>query len=87
MSYRIDYQATKKVRGVEKRTAGLPALAGACVLLLLAFWPPLRGLLIPGDPAVTVAALEELASELREGESVEAALEDFCRQVAEHGQP
>lgn len=89
MSYRIDYQPTKKVRQLEKRTVPGAALAGVCVvlvLLALSLWPrgaeALRSLLIPGDAAVTVAALEDLAGDLRAGEGVQEALEGFCRQVA-----
>lgn len=90
MSYRIDYQPMKKVRGLEKRTAPRSALAALCFLLFLvltlSFWPrgaeALRALVIPGDAAVTVAALEDLAVDLRAGENVQSALEGFCRQVA-----
>lgn len=93
MSYRIDYQPMKKVRGWEKRTAPRSAMTAFCFLLFLvltfALWPKgaqtLRALVIPGDAAVTVAALEDLAVDLREGESVQSALEGFCRQVAEVG--
>lgn len=95
MSYRIDYQGTKKVRGMEKKTASLPALAGLCMLALLAAactrWPQgmdtVRALLIPGDPAVTVGALEELAAQLEGGESLRTAFQDFCGQVMELGAP
>lgn len=90
MSYRIDYQATKKVRGMEKRTAPLSALTALCFLLFLllvgALWPEgaeaLRAFIIPGDPAVTVAALEDLAGDLRSGEEIQSALDGFCRQVS-----
>lgn len=89
MSYRIDYQSAKKVRGVEKRTAPYSALAALCVLLILlltgTLWPAagetLRALVFPGNTVVTVAALEELAVDLRAGESVQSALEGFCHQV------
>lgn len=94
MSYRIEYQATKKVRGLEKRTAVLPALAGCLVLSLLlvsAFWPRgremMERLLIPGDPAVTAAALEELSEDLQSGESIQDALDAFCRQVLVNDTP
>lgn len=92
MAYRIEYQAAKKVRGMEKRTAAGPALLGVCVLALLLLVSALRPgavseLLVPGDPAVTVAAFEDLAEDLREGQSIQAALEDFCRQVMENDPP
>lgn len=88
MSYRIDYQGPKKVRGAEKRRLGLPALIGLCFLLIIgawAVWPEgaavLKELLIPGDNAVTVGALEEMAAGLGAGESLCAAFSGFCRQV------
>lgn len=89
MPYRIDYGPMKKVRGVEKRRSPGAALGALCLLILLALslWPrgaeALRALLIPGDPAVTVAALETLAGELRSGANVQKALEAFCAQVAD----
>lgn len=89
MGYRVDYQPVKKVRGVEKRTSRLPAMIGLCLLLFLLlvgeFWPRgaevLRNLVVPGDPAVTVAALEDFALELKAGEALPSALEGFCRRI------
>lgn len=89
MSYRIDYQGPKKMRGMEKRTVSAPALTGLCLLAFLvltcALWPrgadALRELMIPGDAAVTVGALEELAAEVGAGESVKEAFQGFCRRV------
>lgn len=88
MSYRIDYHGPRKVRGAEKRRLGLPALIGLCFLLIIGartVWPEgaafLKELLIPGDSAVTVGALEEMAAGLRAGESLRAAFSGFCRQV------
>lgn len=89
MSYRIDYQATKKVRGAEKlRSPGAALVCILLILLILCGIPPqgrevLRSLLIPGDAAVTVAALETLAGELRSGTEVQTALDGFCRQVTD----
>lgn len=96
LGYRIDYQSTKKVRGMEKRTAPAPALAALGLLLFLllvsTLWPaagePLRALVFPGEAAVTVAALEELSADLKAGENMQTALEGFCRQVMDgEGQP
>lgn len=89
MPYRIDYGPTKKVRGAEKRRSPRAALGALCILILLALalWPKgaqvLRSLLIPGDPAVTVAALEGLAGDLRSGADLQDALAAFCAQVAD----
>lgn len=87
MPYRIDYDAAKKVRGLEKRTAGRPALAALLALgILLAFAlrreGALRSVVIPGDAALTVAALEDLAGNLRAGQSIQSAMDIFCRQVS-----
>lgn len=89
MGYRVEYQQVKKARGGEKRTSRLAALTMLCLFLFLllvnGFWPRgaevLRDLLLPGDAAVTVAALEDLALELRTGEELSSALESFCRKV------
>lgn len=89
MGYRVEYQPVKKVRGAEKKTSRAAALTALClvlfVLLVNGFWPRgqavLRQLLVPGDAAVTVAALEDLAQELRSGEALPSALESFCRKV------
>lgn len=91
MSYRIDYQPLKKMRGMEKRTApGASLLAlGVLVMILLtgALWPRgrevLGELLIPGEAAVTVSALENLTEDLCSGESLRDAVAEFCMQVME----
>ena len=91
MGYRIDYGPMKKVRGVEKRTSRLAALTGVFLLLFVitvcCAWPEgtavLRDWLLPGDPVVTAAAMEELSDSLRTGESVFHALSDFCNRVLE----
>ena len=41
----------------------------------------LRQLLIPGDPEVTMQALELFAADLQEGAAFSEALETFCRCV------
>ncbi len=89
MGYRVEYGTVKKVRGLEKRVSRLPALCGAWLLvfffLVTALWPEgrdlLRSALIPGDPAVTAAAFEDMTWELRQGEEISGALRTFCRQV------
>lgn len=94
MGYRIDYCPVKKIRGAEKRRAGLPALTAACllvfVLLVNCTWPKgsdvLRSLLFSGDLAVTASALEDFAVELRMGEQLQSALESFCRKVVQESE-
>lgn len=91
MGYRIDYGPVKKVRGVEKRTSRLAALTGVFLLLFViticCFWPEgtaaLRRMLLPGDPVVTAAAMEELADSLRTGEELYDSLRAFCVRILE----
>jgi hypothetical protein len=40
--------------------------------------------LLPGDPAVTAAALEGMVLDLREGENLYDAVTAFCREIMEH---
>lgn len=83
MGYEICY-AQDEGRGLWAMTAGW-----FCIFLLLVglCWPRgrevLTQLLLPGDGAVTVAALEVFARDLRTGEALGAAAESFCRIVLE----
>ena len=89
MGYRVVYTAVKTPSRRGSRAARVAVLTGAFLLLFLflvnGFWPrgkqALQELLLPGNAAVTAAALEELAAELGEGEELSAALEEFCRRV------
>lgn len=87
MAYEIHYGPEKKRRG---GWAGV-----AAILLVLSFlavgilWPEraeqLRDFLTPGDPAVTTAAVEDFAQELREGKPVMEALQDLARRIKGYG--
>lgn len=41
----------------------------------------MRELLIPGDPEITVAALETMADNLKEGMTLQTAVEAFCTEI------
>ena len=94
MGYRVDYQPVKKVRLAEKRHSRVLALTGLCLLLFFllvnSLWPQgaqtLREILIPGDAAVTTAALEDFAQELGAGETLRSALETFCRRILQEAE-
>lgn len=89
MGYRVEYEPVKKVRGAQKKTSRAATLTALCLLLFFllvsGFWPRGRevlwDLLVPGDASVTVAALEDLTLELRNGEALSSALESFCQKV------
>ena len=40
--------------------------------------------LLPGDPAVTAAALENMAADLKAGQSVRDAITAFCAEIIAH---
>lgn len=89
MAYRIEYDET----GVKRQTVRnkrFPLLwillfaVGTAMLIpgvRLAVWH----WILPGDGAVTAAALGELVTDLRDGESLADAVSVFCREIIEHG--
>ena len=89
MGYRVEYQPIKKTPGALKKTSRAPAMTAVCrrlfLLVVNSIWPRgkevLRDVLIPGDAAGTMAALEDFALELRAGEELPSAFETFCRNV------
>lgn len=86
MGYQIDYTPPKKSR-LGTMTTGWFLV---CLLLVSLLWPRGRELvataIFPGDRAVTTAALETTARNLREGQPLGLALEGFCRRILE-GKP
>ena len=92
MGYRVEYQM-EKTKKTDARPGRFPVMLGACLLVFLllvsGLWPRggevLRGVLLPGNPSVTVAALEDFAQDLKAGETLESALESFCRKVIDDG--
>ena len=94
MGYRVDYQPIKKVRNMEKRVTHVPVFAGLCLLLffflVFSCWPQgvevIKEIMIPGEPDITIAAMEQLSVLLMDGERFGEAFEVFCRTVAEGSQ-
>ena len=95
MSYRIRYPSFEKEKMYLKgkhRRAGVVAGILTLILFFGAMSVKHKGLrwvqtyLLPGDPAVTAAALEDLAADLKEGENLKDAISDFCREIMAHGQ-
>lgn len=89
MGYRVEYQPVKKVRGAEKRRSRVLSLSALFFLILCilvsCFLPReaevMKEVLIPGEAAVTAAALDRFAEELKMGETVRDALMHFCQLV------
>lgn len=89
MSYRIEYLTRERPCPPKKGPGRISVLTALCFLVCLTLfgccWPHgravLRKLLIPGDPAVTTAAMESFALELQNGAGLSSAFLHFCRQV------
>lgn len=87
MAYEIHYGPGKKRRG---GWAGLAAMLLVLTFLAVGIlWPQgaqrLRDFLTPGDPAVTTAALEDFAEELRGGTPVMEAVKELARRIKGYG--
>lgn len=89
MSYKVDYPLLGVKSDGRKDFQRIGAGLLAALLTVLLLWPrsreALRNIVIPGDPAVTVWALEEMTRQLRAGDSLADSLEAFCRRVWEGG--
>ena len=90
MGYLMEYGCGTAVKkpARKKRRGILPIIAGITVLtsfFALHMFPEagisLRDYLLPGDGAVTAQALQNMASDLREGESLSDAVTAFCQQI------
>lgn len=91
MGYRVDYsrEPKKQKHGLFRPLLMTAMCLAVFLFLVTAFWPRgaqiLRIWLLPGDAAVTAAALEDFTQELRNGEELVSALENFCRKVISVG--
>lgn len=93
MGYKIRYDAVGGPTGGDHKRKWTGTIALICVLACLLGalvvknygLPWVQEVLLPGDPAVTAAALENLASDLRSGTSLWDAITAFCREIMQHG--
>ena len=96
MGYRVEYKSfgeEKKLPKVRKyKSAVLAAalvlsLTGGALTVKLTGLPWVQKYLLPGDPEVTAAALEQMVEDLRSGHSLGDAVTAFCREIMENAQP
>lgn len=89
MAYRIKYNLVgpdRKSKQKSKRVWVIVTVLGIGGLMAIALHLPwARNLLLPGDAAVTAAALEDLAGNLQQGESLMDAITVFCRSIIANG--
>lgn len=93
MAYRIIYGVGTMRKQIIKSTprkwrAGLLGVIAAVLAVSMMvpqahLW--IRDLLLPGDEDITAAALEGMASDLSNGETVREAVEAFCKEILAGG--
>ena len=89
MAYRIDYSTHSSPKidspGKQRITAMAAGFFLLFLLLVNLFWPAgteiVRQALIPGDPEVTVTAVDNLVSGLKDGQQLSDAVTAFCREI------
>ena len=93
MGYRIDYSTAGSLRQPLKKKTSWAAFAALVCVLGLVFGAMLikntafawvKMYLLPGDPAVTAAALENMAADLKAGQPVWDAITAFCAEIIAH---
>lgn len=94
MGYRIDYGSQGQSRGKSDSVGspfGIMTAAWFLIFLLAVgfFWEDgrlfLQRILIPGEPEVTLTAMETLARDLASGASLRTAAGAFCTTILEYG--
>lgn len=81
-----EYRLPKFGRGGVIRLCSVGAILAIGLACLI---PQVRlallDMLLPGDPEVTAMALERLVESVSDGEAIQTALTDFCREIIDHG--
>ncbi len=93
MSYRIRYdQYSSKnrftigmARSMRKNVVWLLCVAALVVTSIIFHFESVRTRLLPGNPEVTEAAVTGLIADLKNGESVDAAVVAFCQEIIDNG--
>ena len=90
MSYTIQYgpEFTKRYPTKRMKKHSSTVIVVGIVLLMVAYIAVrtnIINILIPGDEAVTAAALSGLVESVESGNSVKIAMLNFCREIIAHG--
>lgn len=93
MGYQVLYESVGKMekpKPEKHRISGVLAVVMICVLVIGAVavkagaLPWVKEYLIPGDPDVTAAALQDMVAGLQSGEPLGEAITAFCREIVAH---
>lgn len=91
MGYKITYGPAREKRKAQPvRIRPVHIWLGIMILAvfvrLIGYGDDIMKLILPGDPAVTAAALENITQELTAGESISDAFSEFCQEIVDHAQ-
>ena len=89
MSYRIQYDTKKHPWQKRlKRQKRVLIVGVICFALLIIgyFGMDKMQFLLPGEPSVTAAALDNMTNSLQEGETLQEAITAFCREILDNAQ-
>ncbi len=93
MSYRIDYTGaagirkplrSPKPRGALAAGIGVVTMVAGAIALRHTELRWVKRFLLPGDPALTAAALENAVESIRQGQGLSEAVAAFCREIVAH---
>lgn len=91
MAYQITYGPVKRKKenpgqGRWKLSAAVFAVVLVLSSLTSVFREELLSILLPGDPAVTAAALQTMTEQIMEGEQIGVAFTCFCQEIIENAE-
>ena len=94
MSYKIAYASFGEEKKMPKKSEWKNGIGAIMLVMMLVVGavtlkskalPWVQTYLLPGDPAVTAAALDNMVTDLRQGDSLYDAVMAFCREIVAHG--
>ena len=86
MAYRITYDTFKMKRVIKRKIGAGIWLVTAAIISVCFFANRKTDFLLPGDPQVTSAALEQFAEDLQTGQGLSDAVTAFCQHIIENAQ-
>lgn len=95
MAYRVEYKSfgeeKKQTKAQNHKRAIIAAslvlaLTGGALTVKLTGLPWIQKYLLPGDPDVTAAALEQMVEDLRSGSNIGDAVTSFCKEIMGNAQ-
>lgn len=93
MGYRVEYKSfgeekkrpkPRKYKQAVMAAALVLALTGSALTVKATGLSWVQKYLLPGDPEVTAAALEQMVDDLRSGRGIGEAVTAFCREIIEN---